>query len=376
VSEPAADSPLPAAPPPRGGLKSLAEVVNDASALLYHAVATGKLVAPEIRDPIIKAQAAQMAGQAASQKDESAFLEAYSRLAQIVAPVTAATLRATSREQANRTLLARLLRLRSASDAQIVAFRFGFLALCLLLVIAACEWSRTFITTIITGQEELVKVREELRNGRLSLSLLDEQIRALGAEPGRANAPPAAVRGSLMQQREELNGRLGRLREQQLGLEQRIAQGYATLNRFVPFVDWAELRNVILPIANMIGGFVLPLLYGALGTLAYILRAIYGQMVGRSFDPRQTGEFVVRIFLGMLSGITLQWIFVRDGGSVPGGITPVVLAFVGGYSVELLFTAMDRLLATATGSLKPTAAPAKAGAGAPPAELEPRSAGQ
>lgn len=374
MSGPAADRPAPAAPPEGGSLKSLAEVVADASALLYHAVAAGKVVAPGVRDPIIKARAASTAGQPLSQEDEGAFLDAYSRLAHLVAPVTAATLRATSRNPPSRTLLARLLRLRSASDAQIVAFRFGLLALGLLLVIGVGEWERTFISTIIASQDELAKVREELRSGGLALRLLADQIRALDAERGRPNPASAAVRGSLSKQREELEARLGRLREQQLGLEQRINQGYATLDRFVPLVAWAELRNLILPIASMIGGFFLPVLYGALGTLAYILRAIYAQMVQRTFDLRQTGDFIVRIFLGMLSGITLQWIFVRDGGSMPGGITPAVLAFVGGYSVELLFTAMDRLLAAVTGSLKPAAAPAKTPAAL--AELETRSAGR
>jgi hypothetical protein len=335
-------------------------VVADATALLYHAVATGKVVAPEIRDPIIRARPAPTGDQAVSQEEESAFLDAYSHLAHLVAPVTAATLRATSRHQVSRSPLARLFRLRSGSDAQIVAFRFGFLALCLLLVIGVGEWERTFISAIIASQDELMKVREEHRSGRLGLRLLDEQIRALDTDRGRQNTASAAVRGGLVAQREELDARLARLREQQLGLEERIRQGYATLNRFVPFVNWAELRNVIVPIASMIGGFFLPVLYGALGTLAYILRAIYGQMVERSFDPRQTGEFIVRIFLGMLSGITLQWIFVRDGGPFPGGITPAVLAFIGGYSVELLFTAIDRLLTAVTGSLKPGAAPATA----------------
>lgn len=340
-------------------LKPLSEVVGDASALLYHAVAAGRAVEPAIRDPIIKTRAAVTGGEPVSPADESAFLGAYSRLAVMVAPVTVATLRATSRHEDSRSLLPRLLRLRSTSDAQVVSFRFGLLALFLLLVIGTCEWTRTFVTAIITSQDELVKVREEMRTGRLALRLLGDQIKALDAELGRQSQSPGVVRASLIKQREELDARLAHLREQQIGLEQRIDQGYATLGRFVRVVDWAELRNVIFPIAMILGGFILPVLYGALGTLAYILRAIYAQMVQRSFDPRQTGEFVVRIFLGMLSGITLQWIFVRDGGTVPGGITPVVLAFIGGYSVELLFTALDRLLTAVTGSLKPSSAPQK-----------------
>jgi len=339
--------------------KPLSEVVGDAGALLHYAVAAGRTVEPAIRDPIIKTRTAVTGGQPVSLADESAFLGAYSRLAFMVAPVTVATLRATNPDQDNRSLLARFLRLRSTSDAQVVSFRFGLLALCLLLVIGTCEWTRTFVTAIITSQSELVKVREEIFTVQLALRLLDEQIKALDAELGRQSQSPGVVRASLVKQREELGARLKNLREQQVGLEQRIDQGYATLGRFVRLVDWAELRNVIFPIAMILGGFILPVLYGALGTLAYILRTIYTQMVQRSFDPRQTGEFIVRIFLGMLSGITLQWIFVRDSGTGPGSITPVVLAFLGGYSVELLFTAMDRLLTAVTGSLKPASAPQK-----------------
>jgi hypothetical protein len=75
-------------------------------------------------------------------------------------------------------------------------------------------------------------------------------------------------------------------------------------------------------------------------------------MIQRSFDARRTGEFVVRIFLGMLSGVSLPWLMVRDGQSIPGGVTPAVLAFLGGYSVELLFAAIDRVLLTVITALR------------------------
>src|SRR5260370_42161024 len=109
-----------------------------------------------------------------------------------------------------------------------------------------------------------------------------------------------------------------------------------------------EVDDAIVSVGSMLGGSFLPLLYAALGTWAFILRDLYAQMVERSFDPRRTGEFVVRLFLGMLSGITLQWGFVKDGNTIPGGITPPVRAFLGGYSVDRLFTAVDRLVAALT----------------------------
>ena len=79
------------------GVKSLAELVTDASALLYHAVVSGQNIGAELRDPIIRLREAVTAGQSVSAEAESKFLNAYARLAVLVAPVTAATLRATSR---------------------------------------------------------------------------------------------------------------------------------------------------------------------------------------------------------------------------------------------------------------------------------------
>ena len=73
------------------------------------------------------------------------------------------------------------------------------------------------------------------------------------------------------------------------------------------------------------GSFLLPVLYGALRTCAFVLRNLFRKMVDRSFDRRRTGEFTVRIFLGMLSGLSLQWLVVRADGTVAGGMTPAVL---------------------------------------------------
>jgi hypothetical protein len=343
--------------PPEERSKPLAELVVDANALLYHAVVSGQDVAGEMRDPIIRVRAELAAGKPITPEEESLFLSAYAKLAVLVAPVTAATLRATSRHFPSRAWLARLLRLRTVSEAQFASFLFGSLAICLLVAIGVSEGTRTFIAAIISSQDEMVKVREDIRVGKLSSQALDEQLKAVDAEQPQATQARGVVKAGLQRQREELDSRLSRLREQQLGLEEKISKGYETLGRITPFVAWSELRNVIVPIANVIGGFFLPLMYGALGTCAYILRTIYAQMVSRSYDARRSGEFIVRIFLGMLSGITLQWLLVRDGSTVPGGITPAVLAFLGGYSVELLFTAMDRLLSAVTGSMRTSPPP-------------------
>jgi uncharacterized membrane protein len=128
-----------------------------------------------------------------------------------------------------------------------------------------------------------------------------------------------------------------------------MSKGYETIER-LRFLSRDNLKHVGTPLI----GFFLPVLYGALGTCAFVMRSLFREMVDRTFDRRRTGEFTVRIFLGMLSGLTLQWLVVRSDGTVSGGVTPVVVAFLGGYSVEMLFAAMDRLVQLVAGRVRPS----------------------
>jgi uncharacterized membrane protein len=159
------------------------------------------------------------------------------------------------------------------------------------------------------------------------------------------------VREALKAQKSELEGKIWALRYANGELDDAIQKGHETLGRML-FLDREKARHVIVPIGVILGSFVLPVLYGALGTCAFAMRSLFREMVDRTFDARRTGEFTVRIFLGMLSGLTLQWLVVRADGTVAGGVTPAVLAFLGGYSVEMLFTAMDRLVNVVAGRVR------------------------
>ena len=333
--------------PADGGATRLEQGAEDADALLYYAVSTGRDVGAAIRDPIVRTHRAVTDGKAVTTDEEAEFLAAYAKLAAMVLPTTAATLRATSRT-VRRPWLWRQFSHEPISEAQRVAYRFGFLALILILVIGAAEWTRTFINSVVIDQAEHTRVMEELRTTRAAQKRLVEQIALLDRErQGTADS----LRAGLVRQREELDVRVQLLDDREAGLSRRIQAGYETLDRILPFV-WNELRNVITPVATIVAVLVLPVLYGALGTCAFVLRTVYAEMVERSFDGRRTGEFMVRIFLGMLSGVSLQWLLVREGQAIPGGVTPAVLAFLGGYGVELLFAAIDRILSTVIAALR------------------------
>jgi hypothetical protein len=335
-------------PPALKGAPRLAGAAEDADSLLYYAIASGRDVPQAIRDPIVRTRRATIAAQLISDADEAEFLAAYAKLALMVYPTTAATLRATSRTE-KRPWPWRWMSHALTSEAQRVAYRFGTLALILVVIIGALEWTRTFISAVVSDQAEHAKILEELRPARAAQKRLAEQIVLVDRErPGGAEQ----LRAGLVRQKEELDIRLQMLDDREAGLIRRIQAGYETLGRILPVVNWSELRNVIVPVATIEAVLVLPVLYGALGTVTFVLRTVYGEMIQRSFDARRTGEFVVRIFLGMLSGVSLPWLMVRDGQSIPGGVTPAVLAFLGGYSVELLFAAIDRVLLTVITALR------------------------
>jgi hypothetical protein len=330
------------------GAPRLGGAAEDADALLYYAIASGREVGPGIRDPIVRTRRATMAGQLVSDAEEAEFLAAYAKLAVMVYPTTAATLRATGRT-VRRPWPWRLMSDGLTSEAQRVAYRFGFIALILVVTIGGLEWTRTFISAVVADQAEHTKVLDELRPGRAAQKRLAEQIALVDRErPGGAEQ----LRVGLVRQKEELDVRLQMLDDREAGLSRRIQAGYETLGRILPVVNWSELRNVIVPVATVEAVLILPVLYGALGTVTFVLRTVYGEMIQRSFDARRTGEFVVRIFLGMLSGVSLPWLLARDAQGIPGGVTPAVLAFLGGYSVELLFAAIDRVLLTVITALR------------------------
>jgi len=334
--------------PADDGASRLETGADDADALLYYAVSAGRDIGAAIRDPIVRTHRAVTERKPVTNEEEAEFLAAYAKLAAMVHPTTAATLRATSRS-VRRPWFWRLFSHEPISEAQRVAYRFGLLALILIIVIGGAEWTRTFINSVVTDQAEYTRVLEELRTTRAAQKRLVEQIALLDRDrQGAADA----LRATLVRQREDLDVRVQLLDDREAGLSRRIQAGYETLYRILPFVNWNELRNVITPVATIVAVLVLPVLYGALGTCAFVLRTVYAEMVERSFDGRRTGEFMVRIFLGMLSGVSLQWLLVREGQAIPGGVTPAVLAFLGGYGVELLFAAIDRILSTVIAALR------------------------
>jgi hypothetical protein len=89
--------------------------------------------------------------------------------------------------------------------------------------------------------------------------------------------------------------------------------------------------------------YFLPLLYGLLGACAYIIRTVSVEIQQVRYSQETHTRFELRLFLGALAGLAVVWFIKPDDPHIT--IPTVALAFLAGYSVELVFVAMDRLVA-------------------------------
>jgi hypothetical protein len=110
-------------------------------------------------------------------------------------------------------------------------------------------------------------------------------------------------------------------------------------------ISWRATK-LVLAIFNQ---YVLPLLYGLLGSLAYILRTLTAEIQEVTYTQGSNVRYRLRWPLGMLAGVTIGWFFNPETLQGAAAITPLALAFLAGYSVELLFTGLDRIVGAFTG---------------------------
>jgi hypothetical protein len=92
--------------------------------------------------------------------------------------------------------------------------------------------------------------------------------------------------------------------------------------------------------------YILPLVYGLLGAYAYVLRELIRENRERTYRSESETAYRMRVILGLLAGLAIGW-FARpesDSTGIVAKLTPFALSFLAGYSVEVLFSAMDRFV--------------------------------
>ena len=320
-----------------------AEILADGELLIAYVVRSGIAVDQGLLDKIIDAKV-KLATGALSAADESALYQAVNTLAAKLAPVTAETLRACTDESAvsGKTFWRR--RPFTCSHARYsvrLQRRWALFALTLLLL-AQIYW--------LIGSNLISRIP----------SLAEDTAPPAPATTSAALSPEAA------QKAKDDKVKADTAEDTRMWLLHLWSTPWRWVpnlfKKFVPkadedefnlrsdFVEWGLSSREVLGIFQI---YLLPLLYGWVGAMAYVLRRMIKGIQEMTYRPGYDVEFSLRVYLGVLAGVAIGWFFKPEATNAAGevsfaSLTPFALSFVAGYSVELLFTAMDRMVGAFT----------------------------
>jgi hypothetical protein len=98
-------------------------------------------------------------------------------------------------------------------------------------------------------------------------------------------------------------------------------------------------------VLSILQRYILPLLYGLLGASVYILRTLSSQIRARTYTEASNIDFRIRLYLGTLGGMVSAWFINPEvAGGLVKTLSPFAIAFLAGYSIELLFAMMDKII--------------------------------
>ncbi|WP_104398758.1 hypothetical protein [Vibrio penaeicida] len=95
-------------------------------------------------------------------------------------------------------------------------------------------------------------------------------------------------------------------------------------------------------VLQMLQNYVLPLTYGLLGAFIFVLRSLLQQVRNLTYTASREVGYRLRLTLGCLAGMITGWLLKPEMGDMT--LSPMALAFLAGYSIEVMFTLLDRLI--------------------------------
>jgi hypothetical protein len=305
----------------------LQQFVEDAYYLHTYSVTSGKTIPENISKTIIEFKKIYERGEAdTSDPDvEVRFSAAYRELAALMYPVTVESLRDTEDVQfdAKGSLFKRFW----FSKAQQVAFSLLLVTILLFLLIVTCEIIQAIfipgLRDIMAKEDKIGQIRTGVTDNPAVLDQIDDLDRDI-----------RAILKNLKATWENLPFLPVLFKTTDLG------------EKWADDPDKTILIKTRATIIIEVFNRLLPILYGALGATAYMLRVLIPYIRNRTFNQKYVGSISIRVCLGMISGIAIQWFFVSGQQSqiFERSLSTSVLAFLAGYNVDLLFTVMDRFV--------------------------------
>ncbi len=351
--------------PPRNS--QVGRAIEDAQLLLAFAARNGVALEQGIIETVVKARA----DDAFTEEEEVAFWTQFNQLVKAVSPVTAESLRAMhGHPQPGNGWTWPWTRWCRMSQARRTVLSYTFVAVVSLMVLLTFQyfWAQgTYLAQDIQRIEKRFKEvetqimtieklpKESQTQKSLDLHFLKQEREALLQQKHTNLALIKNWRSKLLRTEKEEDIAAG---------EAAIKADMATSNKsrlstkepttgtvfLSPAIYGGMLQKLTLEL-EAIQGYILPLLYGLLGACVYILRTLSSRIKTNTYTEIANINLKIRLFLGMLGGMVIAWFVTpENSGEIFKSLSPFALAFLAGYSIELLFASMDRIIGAFTGN--------------------------
>jgi hypothetical protein len=323
--------------------KQLRTAINDAEILItYNSVHNPQLDSGAVKDVLSIKE--ELKSGPPRIETITAFWLALNALSNAAAPATPSSISLASRVDAEGNPLNRRLFSNVYQRYRAVTFCFLFLAIFL---------NAYWIVAKQTGE----KLDEAYKALQLTLGELNTNnalIEAAKNLPPTADPTPAQMKNQEILQ--SARAKVQDLKTKAGDLESSIT-GHFQVLRYVTFFlidienddtgDQGRLAEIIIGyLRDIIGLTLAPLAFGGLGACVYVVRRIGELVAARAFDPDTGFNFNLRIYLGCIAGLAAaQFKIFGDTTS----LTPLALAFIAGYAIEVFFSALDRLVGAFSG---------------------------
>lgn len=95
---------------------------------------------------------------------------------------------------------------------------------------------------------------------------------------------------------------------------------------------------------QLVSSYLLPLFTSLLGVTVFILRRTSASLNSGQYRLYESSTYSYRMTLGVVGGIVISWFATSDTSGVIGSLTPAALAFIVGYSIEVLYNVLDSIV--------------------------------
>lgn len=324
---------------------TLGTAISDAQLVLAYAARAGVALGIDVVKTVVDIGSLAVTEQI-SPEQEVQFWSMWTKLSEAVSPLTIASLRAITLIQPAQRLVG------ASTQARLAELRYrvyAMLALSFLLVAQVYWLFGTSITVeIAKTHQEFIEVSAKRRAADQAAQ---QAVGAVGSQAG-ADAPA--------------NQEIYALQAQESTLKMRETADFSLLVTWFRPWSWLVMNQTpnggqqavslnaarlqtALTILDIFQRYVLSLLYGFLGACVFVLRGLSAEIRNWTYCRDSDIRFRIRLYLGTLGGMVIAWFVTPESNpTLFKSLSPFALAFVAGYSVELLFAAMDKIVSAFT----------------------------